>query len=177
MIVVVWPTSHCDVTQPGGDVIMYKFQEDIRRDREMRDKRSKEEEFLRSSLRGSEKMKRLEHKPAPTGFVNNGYDAHAHDAEHVTAPAGIGEFTALTTCHSPSFHPLVLYLKTAKQYRLCEMCLVLFSALGSVSCLFGLWWYLFSVVCFAGWISVPSVCGFVSPVVVILSGRCALHSV
>ena len=73
---------------------MYKFQEDIRRDREMRDKRSKEEEFLRSSLRGSEKMKRLEHKPAPTGFVNNGYDAHAHDADHVTAPGGIGKCTA-----------------------------------------------------------------------------------
>ncbi|XP_043206273.1 uncharacterized protein LOC122372769 isoform X2 [Amphibalanus amphitrite] len=78
-------------SEPGREQMerIRKYQEDIRRDREMRDKRSKEEEFLRSSLRGSEKMKRLEHKPAPTGFVNNGYDAHAHDADHVTAPGGI----------------------------------------------------------------------------------------
>ncbi|XP_043206291.1 protein PALS1-like isoform X4 [Amphibalanus amphitrite] len=80
-------------SEPGREQMerIRKYQEDIRRDREMRDKRSKEEEFLRSSLRGSEKMKRLEHKPAPTGFVNNGYDAHAHDADHVTAPGGIDD--------------------------------------------------------------------------------------
>ncbi|XP_037072278.1 MAGUK p55 subfamily member 5-like isoform X2 [Pollicipes pollicipes] len=70
-----------------------KYQEDIRRDREMREKRSKEEEFLRSSLRGSEKMKRLEQRPAPTGFVNNGYDAHG--PEHATAAAGGIELSEL----------------------------------------------------------------------------------
>ena len=84
---------------------MYKFQEDIRRDREMRDKRSKEEEFLRSSLRGSEKMKRLEHRPAPTGFVNNGCDAHAHDGDHVPTPGGLGKWHCTAPVCGPSQSP------------------------------------------------------------------------
>lgn len=60
-----------------------KQQEEARRDREMRERRGRENDLLRSSLRDSERLRQLESCPAPTGQFNNGFVA----AESLDPPA------------------------------------------------------------------------------------------
>ena len=62
-------------------------QDDERKRREKEERMAREEEFLRSSLRGSRKLQALENsppttlRPAVTGVVNVAYTAHEHEQE------------------------------------------------------------------------------------------------
>lgn len=61
-------------------VCFVNFQEELKKRREQEEKHAKEEEFLRTSLRGSKKLQALENRgeESPsltvTGFVNDAYD-------------------------------------------------------------------------------------------------------
>lgn len=66
-------------------------QEDERKRREKEERIAREEEFLRSSLRGSRKLQALEEsttksQPAATGVVNIAYTGHDEDDEDVNDP-------------------------------------------------------------------------------------------
>jgi len=57
--------------------IVLLTQEELRKRREQEEKHAKEQEFLRTSLRGSKKLHALEdddEPEPPTGFVNDAYD-------------------------------------------------------------------------------------------------------
>ncbi|XP_067138667.1 protein PALS1 isoform X1 [Centruroides vittatus] len=57
-----------------------KYQEDIRKRKEEEERIAKEEEFLRSSLRGSKKLQALESKPPRTGIVNTAFELEEGDS-------------------------------------------------------------------------------------------------
>ncbi|KAK3092558.1 hypothetical protein FSP39_004425 [Pinctada imbricata] len=59
---------------------MRKHQEDLRKRREEENQRAKEQEFLRTSLRGSKKLQALEKKrQMAEGFVNTAFDENSDD--------------------------------------------------------------------------------------------------
>ncbi|XP_076321879.1 MAGUK p55 family member stardust isoform X2 [Tachypleus tridentatus] len=66
-----------------------KYQEDIRKRKEVEERLACEEEFLRSSLRGSKKLQALESKPQPlprTGIINTAFQLEEGDTG--TLPIG-----------------------------------------------------------------------------------------
>jgi len=59
-------------------MFLFLFQEELKKRREQEEKHAKEQEFLRTSLRGSKKLQALENQREDSspvsGFVNDAYD-------------------------------------------------------------------------------------------------------
>ena len=73
-----------------------RYQEDLQKRREMEDKILREQEFLRTSLRGSKKLQGLEERkaarilaPTTTGIVNPNYLVEEDDEAMVKMPGSI----------------------------------------------------------------------------------------
>nr|AUG84432.1 Pals1 [Platynereis dumerilii] len=62
-----------------------KYQEDLRKRREEEERHLKEEEFLRTSMRGSKKLQSLEEQAQQPGFVNPTYEEDTESRPHSTA--------------------------------------------------------------------------------------------
>lgn len=61
-------------------------QDALRKRKEEEDRVAQQNEFLNRSLRGSKKLRELEHEPPETGIVNDGF-ASEHDDDHTGAAA------------------------------------------------------------------------------------------
>lgn len=57
---------------------MYLSQDALRKRKEDEDRVAQQNEFLNRSLRGSKKLRELEHEPPETGIVNDGFSSE-HD--------------------------------------------------------------------------------------------------
>ncbi|XP_050526013.1 protein PALS1 isoform X2 [Daktulosphaira vitifoliae] len=62
-----------------------KYQDALRKRKEDEDRVAQQNEFLNRSLRGSKKLRDLEHEPPESGIVNDGFSSdHDHEAETIT---------------------------------------------------------------------------------------------
>lgn len=60
------------------------MQDALRKRKEEEDRVAQQNEFLNRSLRGSKKLRELEHEPQETGIVNDGFSTE-HDEVNTTA--------------------------------------------------------------------------------------------
>lgn len=60
------------------------FQDALRKRKEDEDRVAQQNEFLNRSLRGSKKLRELEHEPPETGIVNDGFSSE-HDEDGIAA--------------------------------------------------------------------------------------------
>lgn len=66
------------------------LQDALRKRKEEEDKVAQQNEFLNRSVRGSKKLRELEHEPPETGIVNDGFSSE-HDEDYVNAAEDLQE--------------------------------------------------------------------------------------